>query len=540
MRPKKVLYLAVDGVAPRAKMNQQRSRRFRAAKEAEVAAAEATAQSQAKGGKSILPEILTDGSVGKRFDSNCITPGTDFMLKLSLAMQKWVAFKVETDPFWSQSGCEVIISGPDVPGEGEHKVMDHIRKYQNLHAAGADFDSQYYAPGDTHVLYGLDADLIMLGLATHEKKFMLLREKMSVVMAGRGGGNRRRRGRYRNTAYEQRKPKDMLEYNENDFELLEITSLRQMLSIQFRRFADAGVLKKEFSLNRIIDDFIFMCMLVGNDFLPHCPHLQIDTGAISMMMSTYIELLPDWGDYLTKSHKIHPDRLEEFIYHLAVYEEEYFKRRGMEENEPGWLLSADNEEEALDFYGTFYSGQATPAAAAKANDKLTGDQNVPAAETIPMAPTGNRAFRRAHPDSMSRSYRDFYYEDKMGWPVEDRSRTLFRRRGHVRDYLEGLHWVLLYYHSGCPSWDWYFPHMYSPLATDMVNLKEFYQDLKSAERDEEGFCSFLFPETTPFPSLAQLLAVLPPQSAEVSYAFSVFIAVLSSPLSPIFSLTSIP
>lgn len=122
--------------------------------------------------------------------------------------------------------------------------MDFIREQQAT-------KGKYCKPGTTHVLYGLDADLIMLGLVSHEPEFHLLREKMSVVMA---------RGR--------RKKKDMLEYTINDFEVLSLQSLRQMLSLQFRKFTDPGVLKEPFSLERIVDDFVFLCMLIGKSTIP--------------------------------------------------------------------------------------------------------------------------------------------------------------------------------------------------------------------------------------------------------------------------------
>jgi 5'-3' exoribonuclease 1 len=340
---------------------------------------------------------------------------------------------------------------------------------------------------------------------------MLLREKMSVVMAGRG------RNKYR-------KKKDMMEYTRNDFELLELSSLRALLTIQFRKFADQ---LEDYSLERVIDDFVFYCMLVGNDFLTHCPHLEINGGALSLMTTTYIDLLPKWGGYLTDREKINPKRFEEFMYHLAVYEEEHFKRRGNEENEPGWKLSADTELDKYDFYGQFYEGSPTPPCAVEANFKGSvpppsrvvmkrendevSNHDV-AEDLLPVeGPTGNRAFRRRHPDSLARSYRDFYYESKLGWKTEDRERTLFQRRAHVRDYMEGLHWNLNYYHNGCASWDWYFPHLYSPLATDMVNLDEFYHD----DPEDAEFKSFKFDLGEPFPSLAQLLSVLPPQSSSL-------------------------
>lgn len=67
----------------------------------------------------------------------------------------------------------------------------------------------------------------------------------------------------------------------------------------------------------------------------------------------------------------------------------------------------------------------------------------------------------------------------------------------AQSYLQGLYWVLTYYHRGCGSWTWYYPHLYAPLASDLVNLAS---------------CEVKFEVGRPFTPLMQLLSVLPPQS----------------------------
>ena len=103
IKPQKVFFIAIDGVAPRAKMNQQRGRRFKSAK----AAAEQEAAAVKRGEK--LPD--TD-----RFDSNCITPGTEFMARLDNVLNHFIQYKVSSDPNWQS--VTVYYSSHSVPGEG--------------------------------------------------------------------------------------------------------------------------------------------------------------------------------------------------------------------------------------------------------------------------------------------------------------------------------------------------------------------------------------------------------------------------------------
>ena len=205
VRPRRLLFMAIDGVAPRAKMNQQRARRFRAAQEAAEKEEEEDRlrEEWAREGRDVPPKPSK-----RPFDSNVITPGTPFMDRLALFLRAFVHYKLSTDPGWAS--IQVILSDGSVPGEGEHKIMEHIRSQRRQPGYGANarravhpmhvytrassrawpaHGTPRYDANTRHAIHGLDADLIMLSLATHEPHFSILREYVGPA-AGKGGGGR--------------------------------------------------------------------------------------------------------------------------------------------------------------------------------------------------------------------------------------------------------------------------------------------------------------------------------------------------------------
>lgn len=102
----------IDGVAPRAKMNQQRSRRFRSAQEAKEKdddKEELLKMLRSQNGGQ-LHEEATERMQKKTWDSNAITPGTPFMDTLAACLRYWCAYKFNKDPAWEKATALVQLS----------------------------------------------------------------------------------------------------------------------------------------------------------------------------------------------------------------------------------------------------------------------------------------------------------------------------------------------------------------------------------------------------------------------------------------------
>jgi 5'-3' exoribonuclease 1 len=192
----------------------------------------------------------------------------------------------------------VVLSDSSVPGEGEHKMMDFIRQAKSHNG---------YDPNTRHCFYGADADLIMLSLLTHEPNFMIIREE-HVVKKTKAGGVQR------------------LDIQKTfNFQLIFISLLREYFQLEYSTLATK--MRMRFDLERIIDDFVFFCFFIGNDFLPSLTALDISEGSLDQLIDLYKELLPQMTDYITEDGKIYWDRAQPFIEMLGKHEVESFRMR---------------------------------------------------------------------------------------------------------------------------------------------------------------------------------------------------------------------
>ncbi|XP_025103887.1 5'-3' exoribonuclease 2-like [Pomacea canaliculata] len=513
VRPRRVLYMAIDGVAPRAKMNQQRSRRFRASKES---------YEKIKLMSEIREEMMSKGlylppvkPAEDKFDSNCITPGTPFMFRLAHCLRFYIHDRLNNDPGWRD--IQVILSDANVPGEGEHKIMDFIRRQR----AQPDHD-----PNTRHCLCGADADLIMLGLATHEANFTIIREEfkpnqprpcdlcgqLGHEMKNCEGLAREKCGEHDEIA----KPVGQ----ETEFIFLRLNVLREYLERELKM----DNLPFTYEFERALDDWVFMCFFVGNDFLPHLPSLEIREGAIDRLVKLYKNAVYKTGGYLTDSGVVALERVQLVMSELGHVEDEIFKKRREDEvnfkkrnkarkererrqqqqryqNQPGLLGPMPIGRGGFPVQNM--RRQAYDMRVQQMSSSSRDQANMSAAEELKqvMQQTGGKGKDEESdeepPDDVrlwEDGWKDRYYSQKFDIDSND----IAFRHNVANHYVRGLCWVLRYYYQGCASWKWYYPYHYAPFASDFVNIGDLPNDF---ERN-----------TKPFRPLEQLMGVFPAAS----------------------------
>ncbi len=227
-KPNKGIYLAIDGVAPVAKMKQQRLRRY----------------------KSINDKKLFDNIRRKHnkvipyfWNNSAITPGTNFMQKLTEKLKNWC------NEYHEKTKLEILFSPSNVPAEGEHKLLQYIKSFST---SNNNF---------SYIIYGLDADLIFLMLATGLDNIYLMREAQHM----------------------EKKSSDSA-FNYVSIEIMRECIFDSVQKIMNKMEVPIPLIKKN-----IINDFIFICYLMGNDFLPHLPALDIYNNAIDKLLVCYVE-----------------------------------------------------------------------------------------------------------------------------------------------------------------------------------------------------------------------------------------------------------
>ena len=365
LRPNKRVLIAFDGVAPMAKLDQQRNRRYMAAY-----------------------QNAGTGTGTGQWNTAAITPGTAFMQKLSADITKRFSRP-------SEFGLEqIIVSSSEEPGEGEHKIFEYIRA-----------DTAYHKETQT-IIYGLDADLIMLTLNhLHISDHLYL---------------------YRETPEFIKHIDKTLNPRENyllDIPLFAKSIIQELVGQ-----------KKTPENPNVLFDYILLCFFLGNDFLPHFPALNIRTTGINHLMNAYKHVFAGSSETLTENRQIVWKNMRKFIAHLAANElvyiqEEYVQRLKLSKYSNSTSRSTSRSE---------------------ADDTL-------------MLPLKERAHELyINPDEAGWETR--YYKVLFQTRIDDE-----RRKAICTNYLEGLEWTMQYYSIGCVDWRWQYHYHYPPLLADLIH-----------------------------------------------------------------------
>ena len=390
------VFIAFDGVAPFAKLEQQRQRRYKSWYQNkihdQIFASETASESD---------------STAKKWNSAAITPGTQFMKELNEALYSYFNnARAET-----YNVNNLIVSGSNEVGEGEHKIFDYIRKNSADH-----YES-------STIIYGLDSDLIMLALnhLTINPHIYLFREAPHFSIG---------------------------ELEPSESYLMDIGELSKQIVFEMNGGS--------------VVDYIFLCFFLGNDFMPHFPSLNIRTGGIDKMLNAYKEINIGKSKpvKLTDGTQNYWKNVRKLCAFLAKHEESnLMKEVALRDKKEGMYKRVEEKTTENRFKPKNSSWSMT--------DEVRKLQQFKKFESLP----SHEREMEKYINPLQPYWQQRYYETLFHFNGND----IAKKRAVSLNYIEGLEWNIKYYTTGCPDWRWKYNYHYPPLLGDLLKELPYFE-----------------------------------------------------------------
>lgn len=290
VRPKRLVYIAIDGPVPMAKVVRQRERRYKKVYD-EVHISK-------------IKKHFNEKSP-KKFETNKITPGTSFMIKLSVRIRNYINIGAFNSHLNDGQKFKVICSDANCPGEGESKIMQFING--NM--------------GNPNIcIYGMDADLIILSMLTN-KPIKLLRESQE------------------------------LDEEQSEFCFMDIELCKHSLTEEYKW--------KSYDQNCIIKDFCFLTKFGGNDFVEALICTKIRENGFNHLCNWYSEYLNNTNEHLIQNDAINFEFLKFLIEKAKKYADKFVKSKRYYKSQQQNQQTFDSTVTA--YYHTYYNDPLNPS-----------------------------------------------------------------------------------------------------------------------------------------------------------------------------------
>lgn len=426
VNPTDLVYIAVDGVAPLAKINQQRKRRYKSIEENQMK-------------NNIYKKYNIPNNTN--WSNIVITPGTNFMKKLDKKIKEYIRV----------NKYKIIYSSYEERGEGEHKIFQYIK-------------NNYKKNEKQHIIYGLDADLIFLSLSCDYENLYLLREKQHF-----GKNNK-----------EEDKNTNPITDVKEELTFVSIDNSRLVFNNYFKRRLDIQDLDQNQNDEKIdfIDDFVFLCYFLGNDFIPHIPSISIRNDGIDLLFDAYLYSYERCGEKIITVNKSNKNisysktGFKLFLEFLSEMERSYFKKNKHKNNfksAPSNLKPVDKELWELENLVSI-------------NKNIDDDPFKLYSEFIDL-------------DTAKTNY--YYHYFHMKFNLKNQIKNI------TKSFVVTLKWVGMYYFDKAPSWNLQYDYDAAPFVSDLYDNYEQFFDVIIEKSDES------------FNIEQQLLSVIPPKAKYV-------------------------